>query len=121
MDKPTFGVTPETQEKLDETRKARPEAGAIWEYESKKTNSKYMNIVLNLPKSKLMDIINNSNSDENGNVKVGFVAFRNKYQNGISTRPAFRIYQDIRAKDVTEARAFSTGTQPPSKTEGTSE
>jgi len=110
MDKPTFETTPtlKPQEKPNNINEERVEAGVIWENRSKKSNSKYMNIIFSLPKSKLQDIINNSDQDENGNVKFGFVAFPNKLQDGISNRPAFRIYQNIKIKENTKTRTFST-------------
>jgi uncharacterized protein (DUF736 family) len=93
--KPTFGATPSVvDEKLAEARKTRPEVGAIWK-NSTKNNSEFMTIKLNMPKSKLLAIVENSQTDENGNVSVALVAFPNRHQEGNSKRPAFRVFEEL--------------------------
>ena len=98
LTKSTFGATPNpVDEQLAEARKSRPEVGAIWK-NSTKNNSEFMTIKLNLPKSKLLSIVENAKQDENGNVSVALVAFPNKNQDGNSRRPAFRVYEELNKK-----------------------
>lgn len=78
--KPTFGV------KAPETKKEE-ELGAIWD------NSGSMNIRFKLPKSKLLKIIEDSKTDSDGNLLVGFTATRNESHNGVDSRPLFRIFE----------------------------
>lgn len=84
--KPTFGATaPQTEVKVD-----RAEAGAIWERQSKKNNSKFMSIKIRLSKERLKELLNS----QDDTVSIGFVAFPNNSKNDIATRPDFRIYED---------------------------
>jgi hypothetical protein len=92
--KSTFGATPVINEQLQEARKSRPEVGAIWK-NSSKNNNEFMTIKLNMPRTKLLALIENAQSDENGNVSVALIAFPNKNQDGNVRRPAFRVYEEL--------------------------
>ena len=98
MGKATFGatLTEISTEGLKDTRKPREELGAIWERESASTKKNYMNIVFNLKKSQLLEIIENAPLDSDGKVKMGFVAFENEGREGNPKRPKYRIFKDFR-------------------------
>lgn len=87
--RPTFGANQTKQ-----TKKDRPEIGAIWERMSK-SNFKYMNIRLKLSKKKLLDLIN-SNEEV---ISVNLVAFPNKDLKENTNRPNFRIYEESNSED----------------------
>lgn len=104
MSKATFGAEPQKIDKsgVPEGRKNRKELGAIWEHTSR-TNNPYMNIVLNLPKSELLQLIEESQVDGEGKVKLGLVALYNERQQANPRSPKFRIFRDIRGTEETQA------------------
>ena len=88
--KPTFGATlnPSTV-----AANARPEIGAIWERNSKTTNKPYLNVKLNLSKSKLQQLLATASGDE---INFTLVAFPNEYKETGDNRPNFRIYEEMK-------------------------
>lgn len=85
--KPTFGATPNA---TTIPKQERPEVGAIWE-RSSKANKPYLNVKLNLPKSKLQQLLATASGEE---VNLSLVAFPNEYKETGDNRPAFRIYEE---------------------------
>ena len=74
--------------------KPRTEIGAIWKSISK-NNNEFLNIRLKLTKEVLTQLLS---STENEEVNVSFVAFPNKTNDGISSRPVYRIYEETKRK-----------------------
>jgi uncharacterized protein (DUF736 family) len=87
--RPTFGVGQPQQQKQE-----RPEIGAIWERTSK-SNNKYMNIRLKLPKQKLQELLNETGDT----VSVNLVAFPNRDIKENTNRPNFRIYEELKSEE----------------------
>lgn len=88
--KPTFGATPNS---TNAPTNSRPEIGAIWERSSKTNNKPYLNVKLNIPKSKLQQILATASGEE---VNLSLVAFPNEYKETGDNRPAFRIYEEMK-------------------------
>jgi hypothetical protein len=86
FNKPSFGV-PENLNPENSNTTKQEEIGAIWD------NSGKMNIRFKIPKSKLMELVEGSKTDAEGNVLLGFTAVPNKSHNGDSKRPKFRIFE----------------------------
>lgn len=86
--KPTFGATPNATS----APVTRPEIGAIWE-RSSKANKPYLNVKLNLPKSKLQQLLATASGEE---VNLSLVAFPNEYKETGDNRPSFRIYEEMK-------------------------
>lgn len=110
MSKATFGAKAieVSTDGLKDTRKPREELGAIWERESSATKKNYMNIVFNLKKSELLELIENSPLDTEGKVKVGFIAFENEGREGNPKRPKYRIFKDFRGTSKSSASKPTT-------------
>lgn len=87
--KPTFGATANS---TFAPTQARPEVGAVWQQQSK-ADTPYLNIKLNIPKSKLLEMIAGTATEE---VKVSLVAFPNKHKENGDNRPDFRIYEETK-------------------------
>ncbi len=85
--RPTFGVanTPPAS-----TVNKRIESGAIWRRLSRKDNSEFLSIKINLPKEKIKALLDK----EGDSVDIGFVAFVNPYKSEGAKRPDFKIYED---------------------------
>ena len=83
--KPTFGVVQKTS-----NNDSRPELGAIWTRTSK-SNTEFMSIKVNLTKTKLQELLNNSTTEE---VQLNLVAFPNKQYEENSKRPNYRVYEE---------------------------
>lgn len=82
--RPTFGVN-NTTSNVD----SRIESGAIWKRLSKKDNSEFLSIKINLSKARLRDLLNK----DGDTVDLGFVAFSNNKGDN-TKRPDFRIFED---------------------------
>lgn len=85
--RPTFGVAginpaPQQQE--------RKEIGAIWK-STTKANKPIYNVKINLPKSKVEEILSKTEGDT---VQVSLVGFDNEYANGDNKRPIIRMYEE---------------------------
>lgn len=83
--RPTFGVnnTVNIQEK-------RTELGAIWRRSSKRDNSEFLSIKINIPKDRLKHLL-----DKEGEVvNLGLVAFINDFKNDDFKKPDFRIFEE---------------------------
>lgn len=92
--KPTFGVGI-NQERLNEViekRNQRPEIGAIWKKLSRKNNNEFLSVEVTLTEDKLKELLGRVTE---GKVKFNLVGFVNKFQNGVTRRPAFRLYEEI--------------------------
>ena len=87
--RPTFGVTLPQSNKTEDKR---PECGAIWEKLSK-NNKTFLNIKLNLPKSKLLQLLALANGED---VSLNLVAFSNDTKQVGDSRPSFRIYEELK-------------------------
>jgi uncharacterized protein (DUF736 family) len=87
--KPTFGATAVAS---TSPIQQRAEMGAVWQQNSK-ADLPYLNIKLNMPKSKLLELIASTTTEE---VKVSFVAFPNKHKETGDNRPDFRIYEETK-------------------------
>lgn len=85
--KPTFGVTV-AQNSLNDDR--RQELGAIWEKTSR-NNRPFLNVKLNLPKSKLLELLAKCQGEE---INVNLIAFPNDHKQQGDNRPSFRIYEE---------------------------
>lgn len=88
--KPTFGATPNATSAPVNTR---PEIGAIWERSSKASNKPYLNVKINLSKSKLQQLLATASGEE---VNLTLVAFPNEYKETGDNRPSFRIYEEMK-------------------------
>jgi uncharacterized protein (DUF736 family) len=90
--RPTFGVnSPEVKPmENSEDKSFRPEVGAVWKRQSR-NNTEYMSIKLELTKEKLQSLL----LKEGETIQVNFIAFPNKTHNGNTSRPNFRIYEEL--------------------------
>jgi uncharacterized protein (DUF736 family) len=88
--KPTFGATPNA---TTVPTNNRSEIGAIWERSSKTSNKPYLNVKLNLTKSKLQQLLATASGEE---VNISLVAFPNEYKETGDNRPNFRIYEETK-------------------------
>lgn len=87
--KPTFGAISNSN---IVPKQDRPEIGAIWQRNSK-TNKPYLNVKLNLTKSKLQQLLAAASGEE---INLSLVAFPNEYKETGDNRPAFRIYEEMK-------------------------
>lgn len=80
-------------EALRSARSKRPEAGAIWEQTSKRTDKKYLNLRIRLSKEKLQELLSSSSEEV---VSLNFVAFPNtKNPDDGKRRPAYSVYEEL--------------------------
>lgn len=84
-ERPTFGV-----KNVMTTTASRKESGCIWKRLSKKDNSEFLSIKINLSKDRLKALLNK----EGDTVDIGFVAFNNSSKSDNTKRPDFKIYED---------------------------
>ena len=88
--KPTFGATPNA---TTVPTNNRAEVGAIWERSSKTNSKPYLNVKLNLTKSKLQQLLAAASGEE---VNLTLIAFPNEYKETGDNRPNFRIYEETK-------------------------
>lgn len=91
--RPTFGVN--NTQTSQNTQTKRTESGAIWKRLSKRDNTEFLSIKINLSKEKLKALLNK----EGDTVDIGFVAFTNTNKSDNTKRPDFRVYEDKEASE----------------------
>ena len=89
----TSPVSTQDMTVLVETRRQRPETGAIWTRRSKTKEMEYMNIRMKFTKAKLQQLL--SQVTEGDVVEASFVAFPNANKEESDRRPSFRIYESL--------------------------
>lgn len=94
--RPTFGAgNGSASANTNNTTTKRSESGAAWKRLSKRDNSEFLSIRINLSKERLKALLNK----EGETIDIGFVAFPNPYKKEDAKRPDFRIFED---KDTNE-------------------
>lgn len=86
--RPTFGVAGAAAPPVQQQE--RKEIGAIWKAMTK-ANKPIYNVKLNLPKSKVEELLSKAEGDT---VQVSLVGFDNEYAQGDSKRPVIRMYEE---------------------------
>ena len=84
--RPTFGVN----SPVNTNTSKRTESGAIWKRLSKRDNTEFLSIRINLSKERLKALLNK----EGDTVDIGFVAFSNTTKSENTKRPDFRVFED---------------------------
>ena len=82
------------EKKLREQRQNRSEIGAMWKKKARTKDSEYMTIRLRLDREKLLQLLEDSNGSEL--IEYNMVSFPNNGSDENESRPAFRIFEDLR-------------------------
>lgn len=89
--RPTFGINNvNITSNNNNANTKRSESGAIWKRLSKKDNTEFLSIKINLSKERLRALLDK----EGDTVDIGFVAFTNTNKSENAKRPDFRVYED---------------------------
>ena len=82
------------EKNLKEQRQNRSEIGAMWKKKAKTKDSEYMTIRLRLDRDKLLKLLEDNKGCDL--IEYNMVSFPNNGSDENESRPAFRIFEDLR-------------------------